>query len=122
MRLRSLRTSLLALFYAAPWAWLLTFAAFTAAVAVEVGHLPRYGNPDPKSVAGLQHLYLVTAMFLGLAVLSPLIVGLHVASSAVTGAMSSIDRRALLSYGLGAALAISILVGDSLGLRNWLFD
>ena len=46
----------LALFYLAPWAWLICFGIFTAAVTIAVGHFPSYSNPDPKHVDGLEPL------------------------------------------------------------------
>src|SRR5690606_7277592 len=46
-----------------PYLWLASFTLFVIATWLEVGHLPSYGNPDPKDTA-LAWLFLPTNYFL----------------------------------------------------------
>jgi hypothetical protein len=112
--------ALLATFYVAPWVWLVCFAIFTAAVAIAVGHFPSYSNPDPKHVAGLEPLYLLTILLLLPLVLSPLVMGAYAGSLLWRGLPVPLPRTAI--YLLGCALAAAILFGDAFGLGNWLYD
>jgi len=113
---------LVALFYAAPWAWLLCFATFVAAVTHEVGHLPSYGNPDPKHLDRLSILYGLVVMWLGLALLSPFVVAMHAAGRAILYPAWPLERARLVAYVLGAGLTVYVIVGDPAGLRTWLVD
>jgi hypothetical protein len=111
-----------AIFYVAPWAWLVCFGAFTAAVARETGHFPSYSNPDPKHVADLSLLYAAVVILLGLALLSPVIVGVHVMLRAILYPAWPLQWARLARYALGAVLATYVIFGDPAGLSTWLFD
>jgi hypothetical protein len=113
---------LLAIFYAAPWAWLMCFGVFAAAVTLETGHFPSYSNPDPKSVDNLSVLYMLVVMWLGLAFLSPIVVGMHTAARALLYPAWPLERSRLAVYALGAALTAYVILGDPAGLRTWFID
>ena len=112
--------TILAAFYLAPWVWLGCFAVFTAAVTIAVGHFPSYSNPDPKHVAGLQPLYLLTVALLLPLVLSPLVMGAYAGS--LLWRRLQVPPRRTAAYLLGCALAAAILFGNAFGLGSWLFD
>jgi hypothetical protein len=57
--LRALQCGLLALLVLTPWLWLLSFAALAAGAALHLGRLPRYANPDPKTVPDIAVLHEV---------------------------------------------------------------
>ncbi len=111
-----------AIFYAAPWAWLVCFGAFTAAVARETGHFPSYGNPDPKHVQSLEWHYMAVVILLGLVLLSPIVVSAHVALRAILYPAWPAQWARLARYALGAGLVAYVLIGDPAGLSTWLFD
>ncbi|WP_295557987.1 hypothetical protein [uncultured Hyphomicrobium sp.] len=119
---QSIGRGLLALFYAAPWAWLLCFAAFTAAATYVTGHVPSYGNPDPKQIDDLWILYTLVVMWLGLTLLSPFVVAAHAFARVVSSPAPHLERQHLLVYALGATLVAYIIVGDPAGLATWLWD
>ena len=119
---QSIGTGLVALFYAAPWVWLLCFAAFTVAVTYVTGRVPTYGNPDPKGVDDLSVLYTLVVMWLGLALVSPFVVAVHALARAMIWPASSLERMRLFVYALGAALVAYVIVGDPAGLATWLCD
>ena len=67
--------ALVALAAAAPWLWLLLFVALSAAATVHLGRLPRYNNPDPKTIEHLVWLHgLANQVFISM-LLSPLVAG-----------------------------------------------
>jgi hypothetical protein len=117
---RQLSQAIIAVFFAAPWVWLACFAIFTAAVTIAVGHFPSYSNPDPKHVAGLEPLYLLTVLLLLPLALSPLVMGAHAGSLLWRGMPLQLQRTG--TYLLGCALEAAILFGDAFGLANWLYD
>lgn len=112
--------TILAAFYLAPWVWLGCFAVLTATVTIAVGHFPSYSNPDPKHVAGLQPLYLLTVALLLPLVLSPLVMGAYAGSLLWRGLQVPPQRTA--AYLTGCALAAAILLGNAFGLGSWLCD
>lgn len=112
---------LIALFYVAPLAWVVCLVIFTIAVAFEVGHLPRYSDPDPKHVKGLSVLYEATVVLLLLAFLSPLVMG---ARAGLTLLRSGKWCGPWTSgvYLAGLSLAGAVAIGDAFGLMTWLLD
>jgi hypothetical protein len=111
---------LLVALYAAPWAWLVSFAVFVAAVTVKVGHFPSYSQPDPKHVEGLSYLYLLTILLLGFAAASPFAVAAHLTLTKMRGA--SVQPARVAVFGLGLLLCAAVIIGDAFGLGTWLFD
>ena len=121
MRTSWLGKVLLAVLYAAPWAFLVCLAIFASAVALKVGHFPTYSQPDPKHVGGLSSLYLLTMILALLACISPVVVGAHVVWARFMG-LKHIDGRNAVFYALGIALSAFVIVGDAFKLRTWLLD
>jgi len=123
MRVTAHRSSshlLIQALYAAPWAWLISFAVFVAAVTVKAGHFPSYSQPDPKHVEGLSYLYLLTILLLGFAAASPFMVAAHLTLTKMRGASVQPSRVAV--FGVGMLLCVAVIVGDAFGLGSWLFD
>jgi hypothetical protein len=118
----SLGKDLLAASWLAPWAWLICFAVFTAAVTVKVGHFPSYSNPDPKHVEGLDALYQLNVVLLLLALLSTLVVGAYAGWAALRRRSLDVGPVKAAAYALGLLLMAVILLGNAFGLGNWLFD
>ena len=67
--------ALVALAAAAPWLWLLLFVALSAAATAHLGRLPRYNNPDPKTIEHLAWLHALTSQLFIATALSPLAAG-----------------------------------------------
>lgn len=112
--------ALLAVFYIAPWAWLICFGIFVSAVTIKVGHFPSYSNPDPKHVEGLGALYLLTVALLLPVLLSPILIGGYAVSLLWRGLHVELWKAAV--YVLGVAFTASLLLGNAFDLGNWLFD
>jgi hypothetical protein len=121
MRTSWLGKVLLAVLYAAPWAFLVCLAIFASAVALKVGHFPTYSQPDPKHVGGLSSLYLLTMILALLACISPVVVGAHVFWERLGGREHIAGWKAAF-YVLGVLLSVSVIVGDAFKLRTWLLD
>ena len=119
---QSVGRGLVALFYAAPWIWLLCFGAFTVGVTYVTGHFPTYGNPDPKQVGDLSTLYTLVVMWLGLALLSPFVVAVHTLARIMIRPASPPGGMRLIVYALGAVLVAYVILGDPAGLTTWLWD
>jgi hypothetical protein len=114
--------SVLTLLYSAPWAWLVCFGAFVLSVTLATGRLPSYSHPDPKAVAGLCTLYVLTMVLLVTTAVSPLLVPAHMASRVWRGFDLRGQRGWLIAYAAGFSAAACVIVGDPLGLSSWLFD
>jgi hypothetical protein len=110
----------LSAFYAAPWTWLLAFGVLFTLALAQFGHVPSYGNPDPKQVAGTWVPYWAIYLLLIPTLLSPAIVLTETVVRLVT--KSGIRARALAGYAVGFALFASIAFADAFGLMNWLLD
>jgi hypothetical protein len=113
---------LIALFYAAPWVWLLCFGAFTIGVAYVTGHFPPTAIPDPKRIDDLSMLYTLVVMWFGLALLSPFVVAVHALARVLIWPASPPEGMRLIAYAIGAALVAYVILGDPAGLRTWLWD
>lgn len=118
--LRAVGALTLGLFYAASWAWMVAFAVIFALAVAQFGHVPSYGNPDPKWVAGswLPQWELFLLFFP--AALSPLVVGGEAAWRLAR--KERLRVAALALYAPGFALFAAIMFADAFGLRNWILD
>ncbi|MEO0561186.1 MAG: hypothetical protein AAF125_03680 [Chloroflexota bacterium] len=58
-----------------PWIWLACFGVFLLIAAREVGHIPTYGNPDPKDLTRGGLLYVLAWLLLFPVLISPLLAG-----------------------------------------------
>jgi len=113
---------LIAVLCAVPWAWLICFAAFTAAVAVKVGHFPSYSNPDPKHVAGLNGLYTLTVLMLVPALLSTIVFGALAVRALLQRERLPGGFGSAALYVAGLALISAVFFADAFGLGSWLLD
>jgi hypothetical protein len=119
---RPIGRAMVAALYAAPWAWLVSFASFTAAVAYKVGHFPSYSNPDPKHVADLNGLYTLTVVLLLPVLLSPVLLGTCAVWALLSHSAYPVGLWRAVAYVLGYALIVTVLFGDAFGLAAWYFD
>ncbi len=105
-----------------PLIWLLLFAIFVIAAAVQVGHLPAYGQPDPKDAGAVSLLYMpvMVLMFMVLAS-TPFAIALAVAKL-WQGVPDFISRGEVYAYFVGIVLFFFIVMSDVGGLMTWLAD
>jgi hypothetical protein len=114
--------TLVALAAAAPWLWLLLFAALAAAATLHLGRLPRYNNPDPKTIEHLAWLYGLTNQLFIAMLLSPLAAGAGLAVRSFVSPDIRNERWRLLAYAMGLGLAATVMFGDVLRLGSWFLD
>lgn len=119
---RGLGRASMAVLYVAPLAWVACLAAFATAVAFEVGHFPRYSNPDPKHVKSLCVLYEATVILFFLAMFSPLVIGARAGVMALRSGAWSGGPWTSGIYLAGLSLAGAVVFGDAFGLMTWLLD
>ncbi len=108
-----------------PWLWLTVFALFVVLVTRRVGHLPTYGQPDPKVVDGVSYLYYPIMLLLPAVLISP-IAWLLINGLASAGKIDFPRRRMQLALYVAGILLFSLVlfgqVGGLGGLMNWLLD
>lgn len=114
--------ALVALAASAPWLWLLLFVALSAAATVHLGRLPRYNNPDPKTIEHLAWLHALTSQIFIATALSPLAAGAGLAVRSFVSPDIGDERWRLLAYALGLGLAAIVIFGDVLRLGSWFLD
>ena len=114
--------AVLAVCLAAPWLWLISFAALAVSATLQLGRLPRYGNPDPKTVPEIALLHDSTWILLALTVLAPLVIGAYAALCLARGWRIGLSGRWLIAHLVGFALAVMTYFGDPLGLTDWFLD
>ena len=120
--LHSLWRVVLAVCLAAPWLGLVSFTALAVSATLHLGRLPRYANPDPKTVPEIALLHDSTWILLGLAVLAPLVVGAYAALCLVRSRRIELRGRWLVAHLAGFALVVMTYFGDPLGLTDWFLD
>jgi hypothetical protein len=120
--LHLLARTLVALAAAAPWLWLFLFVALAAAATLHLGRLPRYNNPDPKTIAHLAWLYGAANQMLIATLLSPLVAGAGLAVRSFVSSDIRDERWRLLAYAAGLGLAAIAIYGDVLRLGSWFLD
>ena len=105
-----------------PAFWLLLLGLFTLAVTVQEGHIPFYGNPDPKDTGLLVALYYPVLGLLP-AVLASLPISFMLTLLAYWPRFPLVPQRGItLLNVLGLALFLLLIPGDPLGLVEWLAD
>lgn len=105
----------------APLAWLLTMAMFVLAATLQAGHLPVYGQPDPK-YTGLDVLYYLA---IWLAVLGLVSLPGWLAMSALARLAwfpLRVTRVHVGVYFLSASLFFAAVLTDYAGIMTWLLD
>ena len=104
-----------------PWVWLILLAIFAVGVTIQVGHLPYYGNPDPKDTGILAPLHFL--IILGIPTLF--------ASIPIWGISGIIIKLTttyrfrwydVVLYLLGMFMCGWVTFSDFAGLMTWLAD
>lgn len=105
-----------------PWLWLIVFGLFVGVVTVQFGHLPLYGQPDPKEAGPISILYFPTILLLVWGVgVTP--IGLALAGLSLwKGIPKSVRLPELALYAGGLILFWFIALNDVAGLMTWLAD
>lgn len=105
-----------------PWIWLALFAFYVLAVALQVGHLPTYGQPDPKDAGAASLLYMPVLVLLLLVMATiPIGAGLS-AVRLLRGVPQAIRRGEAIAYLVGISLLLLFVMNDLAGLMTWLGD
>jgi hypothetical protein len=105
-----------------PWIWMALFALFVLGTAVQVGHLPTYGSPDPKDAGFISVLYMpVMVIMLTVMGFSPIGIGLALVK-VIRDWPPFIKRNEALFYLAGMAVFFIIIRTDVAGLITWLGD
>ncbi len=105
-----------------PWLWLALFGLFVVGVSLQVGHLPTYGQPDPKDAGAISLLYVPT-IFLLLWVLATVPTALVMVIFAKAAKLTQpFQRRDIIIYLAGMALFALLVFGNVAGLMTWLGD
>jgi hypothetical protein len=105
-----------------PWIWLALFFIFVIAAALQVGHLPVYGQPDPKDVGTFGFLYYpVIVLLLTVMATIPIALGLAIIRL-IRDVPKAISSGEAVAYLVGLALLFVIVISDVGGLMTWLGD
>ena len=105
-----------------PWIWLALFAFYVLVVGLQAGHLPSYGQPDPKDAGAASLLYMPVIVLLLLVMATiPIGVGLAVVRL-MRGVPQTIRRGEAIAYLVGIALLLLFVTRDFAGLMTWLGD
>lgn len=105
-----------------PWIWLALFAFYVLAVAFQVGHLPTYGQPDPKDAGAASLLYLPVLVLL-LLVMATIPIGAGLSAVRLLRGVPQVIRRGeAIAYLVGISLLLLFVMNDLAGLMTWLGD
>lgn len=105
-----------------PWIWLSLFATFVLITSLQIGHLPTYGQPDPKD-AGLGTLFYMPTIVLLISVIGTTPVGIVLTLIKLwKGFLQSIRWREVIFYLGGLGLFYLFVMSDVVGLITWLAD
>jgi hypothetical protein len=105
-----------------PWIWLALFALFILGVTMQVGHLPVYGQPDPKDAGAISNLYMPVMITL-LLVMGSAPIGIGLALVKLLRDIPNFIRRGeAILYLAGITLFFLFISSDVAGLMTWLGD
>ncbi len=105
-----------------PWVWLMLFCVFVLAITLQVGHLPMYGQPDPKYAGSINFFYMPTILLL-FWVMGTTPIGIVLTSIKLwKGFPKSIRLRDAFFYLSGVGLFYLFVLSDVAGLMTWLAD
>ncbi len=93
-----------------------------AGTALQVGHLPIFGQPDPKDAGVISVLYLPTIFLLFWVLATVPTALLMVIFSKAAKLTQPFFRRDILIYLAGMALFALVVFGNPAGLMTWLGD
>lgn len=118
----SIARTIFRLVFYSPWAWLALFGIFVLTVTLQVGHLPVYGQPDPK-YAGSVSLLQVPIMLLLIWVLGTTPIGIVVTGIRLwKGAPKSVRWAEPAFYLGGVLLFYGFVLSNMAGLMTWFMD
>lgn len=105
-----------------PWIWFMLFGLLVLAAALESGHLPLPGQPDPKDVSTFGFLYMPSLTLLVM-VMATAPVSLGITLVRLTRGIPAFLRRGeAVVYLLGFGLFLLFVLSDAGGLITWLGD
>ncbi len=105
-----------------PWLWLILFSMFVITTSLQIGHLPTYGQPDPKD-AGLSTLFYMPTIVLLIGVVGTTPVGFGLTLIKLwKGFLQSVKWREVIFYLGGLGLFYLFVMSDVVGLITWLAD
>jgi ABC-type dipeptide/oligopeptide/nickel transport system permease component len=105
-----------------PWIWIALFALFVLGTAVQVGHLPTYGRPDPKDAGAVSILYMPVLIIL-LMVMGSSPIGIGLALIKILRDVPPFIRRSEAVLYLAGIILFFFLTGSNFaGLMTWLGD
>ena len=106
-----------------PWVWLTLFCLFVFATALQVGHLPVYGQPDPNQPGLISTLFYVPTILLLIWVMSTTPVGIILTVIRFwKGFSKSVRWREEVFYLGGLGLFYLFSLSDVAELMTWLAD
>jgi len=107
-----------------PRVWLFIFSIFVLLVTLQVGHLPTYGQPDPKFAGAVSIIFYNPVMLLLVLVIITTPIGVIWSVGKLlwnARQKSHISREAIFCL-VGLGLFWAITRYDTVGLMDWLFD
>ena len=106
-----------------PWVWLTLFCMFVLATTLQVGHLPVYGQPDPRYAGLVSTLFYVPTILLYFWVLGTTPVGVILTVIKLwKGFPKLVKRQEVILYLGGVGLFYLLILTDVAGLMTWLGD
>jgi hypothetical protein len=105
-----------------PWVWLATMMLFVTAVTLQVGHLPVYGQPDPKDTGYLLLFYWPVLLLLPPTLIGPLLWSGLALLRHFFDLPFLIRRQEVLLFLPGWLLFVGLALTDFGGLMTWLID
>ena len=106
-----------------PWIWLMLFGLFVFAIAFKVGHLPVYGQPDPKSANLISSLFYTPIILLLVWSIITTPVGIIWTLIRLWRSLpKSIRWVEIVFYLGGLGLFYWFILSDFAGLITWLGD
>jgi hypothetical protein len=106
-----------------PVIWLTLFCLFVLTTTIQVGHLPVYGQPDPKYSGLIATLFYVPTILLLIWVISTTPVGVLLTIIKLwAGFPKSVRWREMIFYLGGIGLFYLFILSDVVGLMTWLAD
>jgi hypothetical protein len=106
-----------------PWVWLTLFCLFVLATTLQVGHLPVYGQPDPKYAGLISTLFYMPTILLLIWVVGTTPVGVILTIIRLwRGFPKSVRWGEVIFYLGGIGLFYLFILSDVAGLMTWLAD
>ena len=106
-----------------PWVWLTLLCMFVLAITFQVGHLPVYGQPDPKYAGLVSIFFHMPTILLLVWVVSTTPIGVILTIIRLwKGFPKSVRWGEAVFYLGGLVLFYWFILSDVAGLMTWLAD